>query len=145
VQPLDPKSQTFKPKTPNAEPRQPRPPQVHYRYIIDVPLAVQIALYCVGAYSFIQNGGHGGRPRPIPPLGWGHSGDTPASPHYPTPPDPAAPNHLDPIPTPMSPPCTERLPFLMTDHHILHYTVTVACAIHVHNLIALWRRGAAAA
>ncbi|KAI8469081.1 MAG: hypothetical protein J3K34DRAFT_290332 [Monoraphidium minutum] len=31
----------------------------------------------------------------------------------------------------------ERLPLLMTDHHILHYTVTVACAIHVWNLLRL--------
>lgn len=31
----------------------------------------------------------------------------------------------------------ERIPYLMTDHHILHYTVTVACGIHVWNLLRL--------
>ncbi len=31
----------------------------------------------------------------------------------------------------------ERVPYWASDHHILHYTVTVACALHVHNLLAL--------
>jgi hypothetical protein len=31
----------------------------------------------------------------------------------------------------------ERVWHWATDHHLLHYAVTIACAIHCHNLLQL--------
>lgn len=61
----------------------------HYLYMVNAPLAIQVALYAAGGAFFIKGGGHDW-------VDWG-----------------------------------------LTDHHMLHYCVSVACAIQVANLINL--------
>jgi hypothetical protein len=123
----------------------------HYTYIINQALAIQIVLYVTGAASFIRNGGHvsrhGGagcasRPASSDALVVRLPGRSclpaPLVRSSPARPSPRLTRRASALPLPpVTPTLKERLPFMMTDHHILHYTVTIACCIHLHNLLRL--------